>query len=85
MLERAETFCPRSNSILLMQQDRVTCFVAKVDQAPELAWYVFTIAIIGTGTCLKLFPHHRPARRYEQYREAWDLMSDSMAPPGSQT
>jgi hypothetical protein len=44
---------------------------------PELAWYVFPIAVIGTRTCLKLFPHHRPSRsRYEHYREAWSLMSN---------
>lgn len=46
---------------------------------PELAWYVFPIRIIGSRTCLKLFPHHRPSRsRYEQYRDAWDLISDSV-------
>ena len=47
---------------------------------PENAWYIFPIAVIGTRTCIKLFTHHRRSRsRYEEYREAWRLMSDSRA------
>ena len=44
---------------------------------PENAWYVFPIGVIKARTCLKLFTHHRETKsRYEQFREAWQLMSD---------
>jgi hypothetical protein len=44
---------------------------------PENAWYVFPVAVIGVRTCIKLFTQHRKTRsRFEEFREAWHLMSD---------
>src|SRR3954465_7018511 len=44
---------------------------------PENAWYVFPVAILGVRTCIKLFTQHRKTRsRFEEFREAWYLMSD---------
>lgn len=46
---------------------------------PENAWYIFPVAIIGARHCIKLFTHHCNTRsRYEQFREAWQLMSHPM-------
>lgn len=43
---------------------------------PENAWYVFPVGILGPRTCVKLFTHHRKTRsHFEQFREAWHLMS----------
>jgi hypothetical protein len=44
---------------------------------PENAWYVFPVAVLGVRTCVKLFTQHRKTRsRFEEFREAWHLMSD---------
>ena len=50
---------------------------------PENAWYVFPVAVIGVRTCIKLFTQHRKTKsRYEQFREAWHLMSDPLEQVG---
>src|SRR3954469_21290985 len=44
---------------------------------PEHAWYVFPVTVLGVRTCIKLFTQHRKTRsRFEEFREAWHLMSD---------
>ena len=44
---------------------------------PEDAWYILPVGAIGPRTCVKLFTHHPETKsRYEQFREAWQLMSD---------
>jgi len=49
---------------------------------PEQAWYVLPILAIVPRQYLRLYPHRKlkPKRsRYEEYREAWRLMSDPEA------
>jgi hypothetical protein len=49
---------------------------------PEQAWYVLPVLVFAPMTCLTFYPHRKPKRaRYEEYREAWKLMSDSSAQP----
>ena len=44
---------------------------------PENAWYVFPVTVLGVRTCIKLFTqHHKTRSRFEEFREAWHLMSD---------
>jgi hypothetical protein len=47
---------------------------------PEQAWYVLPLVAFAPATSLTFYPHRQPKRaRYEEYREAWRLMSDSSA------
>jgi hypothetical protein len=50
---------------------------------PEQAWYVVPIMAIVPRQYLRLYPHRNPKpkrSRYEQFRDAWRLMSDPDAP-----
>jgi hypothetical protein len=47
---------------------------------PEATWYVLPVHAFTPRMFLSFFPHNPESRgRYEQYREAWNLMSDSGA------
>jgi hypothetical protein len=73
----AHTLTRRSRAAYSLRQ--IDFLVAYI--IPENAWYVFPIAVIKTRTCIKLFTHHRETKsRYEEFREAWQLMSDSAQP-----
>jgi hypothetical protein len=53
--------------------DEIDAMVAYV--APEKAWYVLPAAVFQKVRSLKLFPGSRRKRsRFEQYREAWELL-----------
>jgi PD-(D/E)XK endonuclease len=51
---------------------------------PEQIWYVLPLLAFAPTKCLTFYPHRQPKRaRYEEYREAWKLMSDSSVPSSS--
>jgi hypothetical protein len=57
--------------------DEIDFLVACI--VPEQAWYVLPILAFAPRQYLRLYPHRKlkPKRsRYEEYRDAWRLMSD---------
>jgi PD-(D/E)XK endonuclease len=45
---------------------------------PETTWYVLPVQVFTPRMFLSFFPHNPDSRgRYEDYRDAWHLMSDS--------
>jgi hypothetical protein len=51
---------------------------------PETAWYVLPVQVFTPRMFLSFFPHNPGSRgRYEHYRDAWNLMSDSAALPAT--
>jgi hypothetical protein len=66
--------------------DEIDFVVAYI--VPEQAWYVVPILAIVPRQYLRLYPHRdlKPKRsRYEQFRDAWRLISDPEAPPHRHT
>jgi hypothetical protein len=71
----AHTLTRRSRAAYSIRQ--IDFLVAYI--IPENAWYVFPVTVLGVRTCIKLFTQHRKTRsRFEEFREAWHLMSDPM-------
>ncbi|SRR5581483_2469199 len=49
---------------------------------PETAWYVLPVHVFTPRMFLSFFPHNPGSQgRYEQYRDAWNLMSDPAPTP----
>ena len=62
----------------LEEVDFIAAYIARYD-----AWYLIPLELLGRRKNIRLYPSgrklKRPGGRYEQYREAWNLLKDENA------
>ena len=79
---RIHAYGNKNHGVTLYTKDEIDLLVVYL--VPENSWYVIPIGAVGRRQCLYFYPkatfypngNQRGLRRYEKYREAWELMSN---------